>query len=131
MAGLVPYLKFDGNAREALSFYHEVFGGELVLNTLADFGRGDGPADAIAHGMLRGPVVLFGADTVAGEASLALEGVLFALLGTAEPSTLDGWFSALTENGVVTDPLQQRPWGDHDGQVVDRYGVTWLIGYSG
>ena len=26
------------------------------------------------------------------------------------------------------DPLQVRPWGDSDGQVVDRFGVHWLIG---
>ncbi|WP_324610896.1 VOC family protein, partial [Streptomyces scabiei] len=29
---LNPYLSFDGDARQALEFYREVFGGELVLN---------------------------------------------------------------------------------------------------
>ena len=66
MTGLTPYLHFPGTARGALSFSREVFGGELVLHTLAEFGRSDGPADAIAHGMLQGPVELFAAD--AGEA---------------------------------------------------------------
>ena len=50
MSGLIPYLHFDGTARDALTFYHQVFGGELTLHTFADFGRTDGPADAIAHG---------------------------------------------------------------------------------
>ena len=49
MAGLVPYLMLPGTAREALTRYHEIFGGELQLNSYADFGRDDGPADAIAH----------------------------------------------------------------------------------
>ncbi|MDA8332444.1 MAG: VOC family protein, partial [Candidatus Dormibacteraeota bacterium] len=26
--------------------------------------------------------------------------------------------------------LQRRPWGAYDGQVVDRYGLHWLIGYE-
>ena len=39
MTGLTPYLSFPGTARRALTFYQQVFGGELVLNTLADFGR--------------------------------------------------------------------------------------------
>src|SRR4029079_6770942 len=39
VTGLTPYLSFLGTARQALTFYQEVFGGELVLNTLADFGR--------------------------------------------------------------------------------------------
>lgn len=131
MTGLVPYLHFAGNARDALTFYRDVFGGELVLNTLADFGRTDGPADAIAHGMLQGPVELFGADAAQGDAPLALSGILFSLLGTAGPETLTSWFDALSVGGTVLDPLQERPWGAHDGQVTDRFGVTWLIGYEG
>jgi PhnB protein len=61
-----PYLLFPGTARQALTFYHEVFGGELRLNTFGEFGRDDGPADAVAHGILRGPVSVFAAGA-AGE----------------------------------------------------------------
>ena len=39
MTGLVPYLKFDGRAREALAFYRDVFGGELEIHTYADLGN--------------------------------------------------------------------------------------------
>ena len=28
------------------------------------------------------------------------------------------------------DELRTKPWGASDGQVVDRYGVHWLIGYE-
>ena len=131
MTRLTPYLSFPGTARQALTFYQEVFGGELELNTLGDFGREDGPADAIAHGMLQGPVELFASDAGANDPSLRLEGVRFSLLGTAEPATLEAWFAALSKGGVDIDPLQRRPWGDHDGQVTDRFGVRWLIGYQG
>lgn len=131
MTRLTPYLSFPGTAREALTFYQEVFGGELVLNTFGEFGRDDGPAEAIAHGMLRGPVDLFASDAASGEPGLRLEGVLFALLGTAEPATLEEWFAGLSDGGIDIDPLQARPWGDHDGQVTDRFGVRWLVGYQG
>jgi PhnB protein len=131
VTGITPYLSFPGTARQALTFYQEVFGGELVVNTLADFGREDGPDDAVAHGMLRGPVELFASDAAPGEPSLRIEGVLFSLLGTAEASTLEAWFGALCDGGTDIDPLQLRAWGDHDGQVTDRFGVRWLIGYQG
>lgn len=130
MTRLTPYLSFPGTAREALTFYQDVFGGELVLNTLSDFGRDDGPPDAIAHGMLRGPVELFASDAGDGEPTLRLEGILFSLLGTAEPATLEQWFAALSDGGTDIDPLQLRPWGAHDGQVTDRFGVRWLLGYE-
>lgn len=131
MTGLTPYLHLDGDARAALTFYRDVFGGELVLHSFADFGRDDGPADAIAHGILQGSVALFASDVAPGDEPLALRGILFSLLGTAEPAELERWFAALAEGGEVVDALTLKPWGDHDGQVRDRFGVTWLIGYQG
>jgi PhnB protein len=131
MTALTPYLHVPGTARDALTFYQSIFGGELEVNTYGDFRRDDGPADAVAHGTLQGPVTLFAADAAAGETVVQLQGVLFALLGTAEPTVMQQWFSALSDGGTVVGPLQRRAWGDHDGQVTDRYGVTWLIGYSG
>ncbi|MBN9176805.1 MAG: VOC family protein [Microbacterium sp.] len=131
MTGLTPYLHFDGGAREALEFYRDVFGGDLVIHSYGDFGRGDGPADAVAHGMLQGAVELFASDAGPGEEPLALRGILFSLLGMAEPAELERWFAALAEGGAVLDALALKPWGDHDGQVRDRFGVTWLIGYQG
>ena len=97
------------------------------VHTLADVGRDDGPADAIAHGVLTGPVPLFGSD---GNPAVRMEGVLFALLGTAAPEVLRAWFAALAEGGRVVDPLSERPWKAWDGQVRDRFGLTWLIGWE-
>jgi len=131
MTGLTPYLHFAGSAREALLFYQGVFGGDVELNTFADFGRTDGPSDAVAHGVLRGRVELFAADAAPGEETLEIRGVMFSLLGTAEPAELEAWFHALAAGGRVVDALALRPWGDHDGTLIDRFGVTWLIGFEG
>lgn len=125
------YLTFPGNAREALEFYARVFGGELQLHTYAAFSRTDGPADAIAHGELSGgPVSLFGSDAAPGELSMCLEGVSLALLGTADPEVLHGWFDQLAESGTILDPLTPKQWGASDGLVRDRYGLRWLVGYE-
>lgn len=131
MAGITPYLLLPGTAREALTRYHEIFGGELTLHTLADFDRDDGPAELIAHGVLTGPVSLYAADAVGDDETFRMRGGMFALLGAAEPATLEQWFAALAEGGEVLEPLVERSWGDHDGQVRDRFGVHWLIGYQG
>ena len=132
MAGPTPYVQFPGTARDALTFYGEVFGCAVQLHTFAEFSRADGPADAIAHGYLTGgPVALFGSDVTADEPPFRSEGMLLALLGTAAPSTLRDWFSRLSSGGRVVDDLQTRPWGGSDGQVIDRYGLHWLIGFEG
>lgn len=131
MAHPAPYLLLPGTARDALTFYGKVFGCSVELHTFAELDRSDGPPDAIAHGMLtHGPVALFAADAVGDEPALRCEGLMLSLLGTAPPATLQGWFTELADSGRVVDDLRVRPWGASDGQVVDRYGVHWLIGFE-
>jgi PhnB protein len=131
MTAPTPYLHLPGNAREALTFYGQVFGCAVQLHTFAEFNRTDGPADAIAHGYLHdGPVALFAADVAGNEPSLHCEGMMLSLLGTVASSTLRQWFGSLSDSGLVVVELQTRPWGASDGQVIDRYGVHWLIGFE-
>ena len=124
------YVTFPGTAREALGFYADVFGGELSLHTYEDFGRSDGPPNAIAHGVLDGVVAVMGSDAAAGEKSVRLEGIRLSLLGTAEPEVLHEWFDKLVVGGQIVDQLAPKPWGASDGQVIDRHGLHWLIGYE-
>lgn len=126
----MPYLHFPGDAARALRAYQDVFGGELHLFTFADFNRTDGSPELIAHGELQGPVDLSAADVAGDEPTVRTEGVMFALLGRADAATSRAWFDALAIEGTVLDPLQKRPWGDFDGQVRDRFGLTWLIGFA-
>jgi PhnB protein len=131
MTAPTPYVPFAGTAREALTFYRDVFGGSVELHTFAEFNRADGPAEAIAHGCLTdGPVALFGADVAGDEPPLRSEGIMLALLGRAASPAMRVWFSRLGEGGRVVDDLQRRPWGASDGQVIDRYGLHWLIGFE-
>ena len=131
MTALVPYLHLPGTAREALNFYGTVFGCRVHLHSFVEFGRTDGPPDAIAHGYLSdGPVTIFASDVAGDEAPLRTEGLMLSLLGTAPASTLRQWFSDLSDGGRVVDDLQVRPWGAFDGQVIDRHGVHWLIGFE-
>ena len=132
MTDPTPYVHFPGIAREAMTFYGDVFGGSVQLHTFAEFSRTDGPAAAIAHGALMdGPVRLFGSDAAGDEPPVRCEGMMLSLLGTEAPSVLRQWFAKLSEGGRVLDDLQMRPWGASDGQVVDRYGSHWLIGFEG
>lgn len=132
MTAPIPYLSLPGTARAALTFYAQTFGGTANLHTLAEFSRTDGPPDAIAHGYLSdSPVQIYASDAVGDEVPLRTEGLMFALLGTADPATLREWFTALADGGEIVDNLQRRPWGASDGQVVDRFGLHWLVGFEG
>ena len=73
---------------------------------------------------------LAGSDAVGDQPNVRVEGLMLALLGTAQPETLHTWFERLADGGRVVDPLGPKPWGASDGQVVDRFGLHWLIGYE-
>lgn len=131
MTPLTPYIHLPGTAREALSFYAEIFGGTVELHSFAEFGRTDGKADAIAHGVLgAGPVALYAADAAEDDRPFQAQGLMFSLLGAAEPATLRDWFDKLADGGTVVEALEERAWGASDGQVIDRYGLHWLIGFD-
>jgi len=97
------------------------------------------PVDLLKHFELReerfeirsGQTVGYAADASGEQPSFRAEGLLFSLLGTADPATLRGWFAGLSDGGRVIDDLQRRPWGASDGQVIDRFGLHWLVGFEG
>lgn len=131
MTAPTPYLHLRGTARQALAFYAEIFGCRAQLHTYEEFGRTDGPPEAIAHGYLAdGPVILCASDAFGDQPAVRCEGMMLALLGTAAPVTMHAWFDALADGGRIIDNLQQRRWGDFDGQLIDRYGLHWLLGFQ-
>ena len=86
MTAPTPYLLLPGTARDALTFYGEVFGCAVQLHTFDEFNRTDGPAEAIAHGeLVEGPVALFAADVAGDEPPLSCQGMMLSLLGTGDP----------------------------------------------
>ena len=131
MTGIVPYLHLPGTARAALDFYAQTFGAAAELHTYAEFGRSDGAPEAIAHGeLVGGPVKLYVSDTADGQPGFRAEGLMLALLGVADPDTLTRWFEELAAEGTVVNQLQEREWAASDGQVIDRFGIHWLVGFQ-
>ncbi|MFJ3036794.1 VOC family protein [Streptomyces tendae] len=129
---LNPYLSFDGDARQAMEFYEQVFGGTTSLNTFGSAGMPD-PAysDKIMHGMLETPsgFTLMGADTPPGMEYTP--GNTFAVsLSGDDAAELRGYWEKLSAGGSVAVPLEKQMWGDVFGMCTDRFGVTWMVNIS-
>lgn len=131
---LNPYLNFRDNAREAMTFYHDVLGGELTLNTFAEFQASEDPseADKIMHGEIKteNGLSLMGADTPNSMDYSTGSNFSVSLSGDDE-GELRGYWDKLSEGGTITQPLEAAPWGDSFGMLVDRFGITWLVNISG
>jgi PhnB protein len=128
---LNPYLNFNGNARQALEFYHSVFGGTLNLSTFADFGQKDSPdADRIMHGQLEtgAGYTIMAADVTSDMGYQPMAGCSVSLSGdNADGDLLRGYWEKLSSGGTTTMPLQKQVWGDEFGMCTDQFGVPWLV----
>lgn len=134
MARLTPYLSFSGQAREALEFYRSALGGDLDITTYDSVpGMVDDPAEEhhVMHGQLETPggLVLMAADTPSSMPYVApTSGVTVALTGGADDMDyVRGAISTLLDGATDVLPFEQAPWGDHFGQLTDRYGVSWMF----
>lgn len=124
-----PYIFFKGNAREAMEFYQEVFGGKLELVTYADFKMDDpeGISNGIMHGYLSGgDAILMCSDTA--EASASSAKITISLSGDSDDAErLTEIFAKLSDGVTPKFPLKKEVWGDTFGSLTDKYGVEWMI----
>lgn len=132
---LNPYLGFRDNARDAMTFYHSVFGGELTLNTFGEFQASEDPAEAdkIMHGMLTTGqgLVLMAADTPNSMDYTPGNTISISLSGDDEAELRGYWDKLTGDGGSVTVPLEPAPWGDLFGMCTDKFGTAWLVNVNG
>ena len=132
---LNPYIQFQDNAREAMEFYKDVFGGELTMSTFGEFGGGDrehqASADGIMHAQLVAPggLTLMASDTPPGMAFSPGSQVSISLSGDGDE--LRGYWDRLSDGGMVSVPLEKQMWGDEFGMCADRFGIAWMVNIAG
>jgi PhnB protein len=132
-ARLNPYLMFDGNAREALEFYKDVFGGDLRISTFGEFGDPNAPeANLVMHAQLESTdgFVLMASDTPPGAQFVPAAGMSICVSGEGESEKLRGYWAKLAEGATVGTPLEKQVWGDEYGDMVDRFGTPWGFNVS-
>lgn len=128
---LNPYLAFSGNAREAMEFYRDVFGGELAVDTYGGSGMAaPGDEDKVMHAQLETPAgyTLMASDAPAGMETSGGSDISISLSG--DDADLRGYFEKLSAGGSVTMPLEKQVWGDEFGMCVDPFGVQWMVNIS-
>lgn len=127
---LNPYVSFKDNARQAMEFYHSVFGGKLTMSTFKDFNATQDPNEEnlIMHSVLEADN---GITFMASDTTTRMEhrpGTNFSMsLSGEDAAELRGYFEKLSDGGTVTMPLKTEVWGDTFGMCVDKFGVSWLV----
>jgi PhnB protein len=134
MLRCTPFLLFDGNCAEAMRFYHECLGGELVLTKLGDTPMKDQfPPEK--HGRIinarieSGLIQISATDWMASPAFQPKLGNMSAVYVTGTDATeLKTVFDRLAVGAEQErfQPLHEMPFGTY-GQFYDRFGVQWIF----
>ncbi|WP_438313638.1 VOC family protein [Sporosarcina sp. FA9] len=126
------YLTFNGNCREAVEFYAEVF--ETEKPHIMTFGENppnpeyplpEEAKDLVMHTRLaiEGSNVMF-SDTFPGSPFTIGNNISLAY-HSFDADKLQIVFDKLKEDGTVVMELQETFWARLYGQVTDKFGVIW------
>jgi len=134
MLRCTPFLLFDGNCAEAMTFYHACLGGELTLTRLGETPMKDQFPPEKHQRMINahlksGDLEISATDWMASPTFEPRQGntyAIFVIGGTyAELKTV---FDRL-KDGAEKERLQElhdMPFGIY-GQFYDRFGVQWIF----
>ena len=125
---LNPYLFFDGNCREAMQFYQNIFGGELTVQTFGEIDKSapETIKDRVMHANLMGGEVEFFASDTMDSGPLGTGKISMTLHGSDEEK-LRSMFEQLSEGGKINQALEKQVWGNVYGDLTDKYDVSWMV----
>lgn len=135
---LHPYLFFTNNAREAMTRYQEILGGQLEIMSPGDMPEGEAeqmpfeaPADFVIHAALTfgdGDLLMASDDPTGDAGGVKGCSLNVTLTDQAEARRI---FEAFADGGEVTMPLEATFWAPLFGSCVDRFGVSWMVNVEG
>jgi PhnB protein len=130
MTQINPYLTFNGNCREAMTFYQHCFGGQLKMLTVGESPMaGQWPAavhNHILNATLKKKNLVLLASDMGSEGGLVKGNVISLALGCSSEKEISSFFHQLSEGGKITHPLHQFFDGTI-GALTDKYGVNWVL----
>lgn len=129
-----PYLFFDGRCEEAIEFYREALGAELIM--LLRFKDSPEPPSAgmcapgsenkVMHSSFRiGETIVMASDG-RNSGKPTFQGFSLSL-DAKDAADAQRLFNALANGGQIQMPLSKTFFSPQFGMVADRFGVSWMV----
>ena len=128
---LIPYLDFNGDCEEALNFYKEILDGRVEVASRYDNPAMKAPEDyknKILHARLYfGNLMIYASDVMPGKSGSQSAGRIALSLGLRDEVLAKKIFDQLAAGAKIGVPFEKQFWGDWHGNLVDRFGIRWMI----
>ena len=128
---LNPYLTFNGNCREAMTFYKKCLGGELLLQTVDGLPMAEKLPKAMKKCILHAALsardfVIMGSD-MTPDTDLGQGNANALMLRCNSEKELIRIFNKLSKGGKVNHPVEENFWGVLFGSFADKFGNYWIL----
>jgi PhnB protein len=132
--GINPYVNFNGNCREAVAFYAEVFGADspemMFYSDMPpdpDFPVTEDMKKLVMHTELKfaGGSVMF--SDIAPGSPFAAGDSISIMVSSKDAEVLRRYWERLKEGGTVAMELGPQFWSSLYGFVTDKFGVGWHL----
>lgn len=131
------FINFNGNCRQAVAFYAEVFKtGKPKIMTFGDtppdprFPMDDETKKLVMYTSLNigGSNVMF-SDVYPGMPFIAGNNISISV-GSKVIDEIKALFNKMKEGGTVTMELQETFWSKCYGSVIDKFGIPWMFSHD-
>lgn len=130
MKSTTTYLHFNGNCRTAMAFYRECFGGELSFMAYPDVSGkpNTDPKAPVQHSAItQGSQSLLMASDYPPGSNYSGQGLSSSVfIDCSSDSELEKLFTALSQDGKVTVPPSDMPFGRF-GMCDNSFGISWIL----
>jgi PhnB protein len=139
MTTINPWINFNGNAEEALTFYKSIFGGEFAkivrFKNVASPELPVSDIDAEKIMLIALPIgknnVLLANDVPSFMGKVnENENRSKISVSTESRKEADAIFNGLSAGGQVEVPISDSAWGTYFGMFRDKYGIEWMVEFS-
>ncbi len=131
MNRIITYLTFNGNCREAMTFYKDCLGGDLEFQTI-----GESPLceklppkmkKKILHATLHKEGYIIMATDLVGEEGLIKGNDVSILIECSSKKEMKTFYSKLSLGGKTIHPIDNTFGGTIFGGLKDKYNNNWLL----
>lgn len=134
MSNIYGYINFSGKCREAMNFYKDCIGGELVLQEIGgspmEQYMPNEPKQNILHSTLTKGDLLLMASDLAGPGDHAGGGAVSLMLNADSEQELQTVFEKLSAGGQHHMKPEHTFWNAVFCSFTDKFGIKWSINYD-
>lgn len=128
------YITFNGNCREAMTFYQDCLGGEIAFQTIGESPLADQMPkemkECILHSTLTTESFIIIGSDITPETGLVKGNAISLMLNCTSEAAIRTAFDKLSNGGTIMHPLEYTFWGALFGDLQDKFGNIWILNFD-